>query len=114
MANKEPIGVPDPISIDFSRRVREALKKREEDRQPPWTITGLARAIGIENRQRSNLNRYVNIGVSVSGYTHWRPDWMLRIAKVLEIPVDFNLTESRPSPERGASWMIAHRPRTAR
>ena len=49
----------------------------------------------------------MNIGVSVSGYTHWRPDWMLRIAKVLDMPVDFNLNESKPSPAEGAGWTIA-------
>jgi hypothetical protein len=107
MGKDEPIGIPDPISVAFSGRVREALKQREQDRQPPWTITNLAKAIGIENNQISNLNRYVNIGVSVSGYTHWRPDWMLKIAKVLEIPVDFKLKEGSPSPEGGAGWMIA-------
>ena len=104
MGKHEPVGIPDPISIDFSRSVRDALKQREEDQNTPWTITGLAKSIGIENKQTSNLNRYVNIGVSVSGYTHWRPDWMLRVAKVLEIPLDFNLNESKPLPERGAGW----------
>ena len=81
MGKEEPSGIPDEISIAFSRRVRDELKRREEDRQPPWTIAGLGRAIGIENNQLSNLNRYVNIGASVSGYTHWRPDWMLRDRK---------------------------------
>jgi len=107
MGKEELCGIPDPISIDFSRRVRDALKQREEGRRPPWTITSLARAIGIEKGQISNLNRYVNIGVSISGYTHWRPDWMQKIAKVLEIPLDFNLTESRPLPEGGAGRMTA-------
>ena len=96
MGIDEPCGIPDPISIDFSRRVRDALKQREENRQPPWTIAGLARVIGIESNQISNLNRYVNIGVSLSGYTHWRPDWMLRTAKVLEIPADVNLQQWNP------------------
>jgi hypothetical protein len=107
MAKEEASGIPDPISIDFSRRVRESLKEREGERQPPWTITGLAKAIGIENKNISNLNRYVNMGVSISGYTHWRPDWMLKIAKVLEISVDFNLVESNESPGGGAGWTIA-------
>ena len=106
MGKDGPGGLPDAVSIDFSMRVRDSLKKREQGRQPPWTITGLARAIGIENNQLSNLNRYVNIGVSISGYTHWRPDWMLRIAKVLEISVDFNLTDSRPLPEGSMGWTI--------
>jgi hypothetical protein len=107
MGKDEPCGIPDPISISFSQRVREALKQRDHDQQRPWTIAGLARAIGIENSQISNLNRYVNIGVSVSGYTHWRPDWMLRTAKILEIPVDFNLKEWEPSPQGGAGWTTA-------
>ena len=106
MGKEEPHGIPDEISIDFSRRVRDALKAREQDRQPPRTIAALAKAIGIANNQLSNLNRYVNIGVSVSGYTHWRPDWMLRIAKILEIPVDFDLKESKAVPEGGVGWMI--------
>ena len=89
---ESPIRSPSTSLDGYATRSRSARKIG----QPPWTITGLAKAIGIENRQISNLNRYVNIGVSVSGYTHWRPDWMLSIAKVLEIPVDFNLTESRP------------------
>jgi hypothetical protein len=107
MGKEEPCGIPDPISIAFSRRVREALKQREEDRQPPRTSADLARAIGIENNQISNLNRYVNIGVSVSGYTHWRPDWMLRAAQILEIPLDFKAKERNPLPEGGTSWMTA-------
>ncbi len=107
MGKDEPCGIPDPISIGFSRRVRDALKQREENRQPPWTIAGLARAIGIENNQISNLNRYVNIGVSSSGYTHWRPDWMLRTAKVLEIPADFDLQLWNPLAAGGAGWMGA-------
>jgi hypothetical protein len=107
MGKEEPSGIPDPISIDFSRRVRDALKQRGKDRQPPWTIAGLARAIGIENNQISNLNRYVNLGVSDSGYTHWRPDWMLRTAEVLGIPADFNLNLGSPSPTGGAGWMGA-------
>jgi hypothetical protein len=107
MGKDEPCGIPDPISIGFSRRVRDALKQREENRQPPWTIAGLARAIGIENNQISNLNRYVNIGVSSSGYTHWRPDWMLRTAKVLEIPADFDLQLWNPLGAGGAGWMGA-------
>ncbi len=96
MDKQELIGIPDAVSIDFSQRVRDALKEREENRKPPWTITGLARAIGIDNRQISNLNRYVNIGVSASGYTHWRPDWMLRVAKVLGVSVDLNFHEAGP------------------
>jgi len=107
MGKEETCGIPDPISVNFSRRVREALKQREEDRQRPSTIAALARAIGIENKQISNLNRYVNIGVSVSGYTHWRPDWMLRTAKILEIPVDFNLKEWNPSPDGSAGLITA-------
>ena len=105
MTKEESGGIPDAISIDFSRRVRDALKEREEKRQPPWTITGLARAIGIENSQITNINRYVNIGVYGNGYTHWRPDWMLRIAKILEISVDFNLNESKSPAENGTGWL---------
>jgi hypothetical protein len=105
MAKEEPCGIPDPISIGFSQRVRDALKRREADRQPPWTIAALARAIGIESNQISNLNRYVNIGVSTSGYTHWRPDWMLRTARVLEIPADFDLARGDASPVGAASWL---------
>jgi multiple sugar transport system substrate-binding protein len=107
MGKEAPDGIPDPVSIDFSRRIRHALKVREADRQAPWTITGLAKAIGIDNRKISNFNRYVNIGVSINGYTHWRPDWMLRIAQVLDVPVEINLTESRPLPAGGAGWTIA-------
>ncbi len=106
MGREEPRGVPDEISIDFSRRVRDTLKEREDDRRPPWTIAALARAIGIANNQLSNLNRYVNIGVSVNGYTHWRPDWMLRIAKVLDIPVEFNLRESKAGAAGESGWLI--------
>ena len=65
MDKQELIGIPDAISIDFSRRVRDALKEREEDRQPPWTITGLARAIGIENQtdiQSQSLREYRCVG----------------------------------------------------
>ena len=42
MAKEETCGIPDPISIDFSRRVRDALKQRERrigtlpGRSPPW------------------------------------------------------------------------------
>lgn len=100
-------GTPDPISIGFSRRVRDELKRRETDRHPPWTIAALARAIGIDNSQMSNLNRYVNIGVSSSGYTHWRPDWMLRTARVLEIPADLSLERGHPSPPDGVAWTRA-------
>ena len=106
MAKEEPSGIPDAISIDFSRRVRDALKEREEKRRPPWTITGLAKAIGIESNQITNINRYVNIGVSGNGYTHWRPDWMLKIARILEISVDFNLKDSRSMSENGTGWLI--------
>ena len=95
MGKGDFLGIGDPISIDFSERVRQALRQREESRQSPWTITGLARAIGVENNQLSNLNRYINMGVSENGYTHWRPDWMLRIAQVLEIPIDANSTVIR-------------------
>ena len=110
MAKDEPYGIPDPISINFSRRVRDALKEREENRRPPWTITGLARAIGIENNQISNLNRYVNLGVSDSGYTHWRPDWMLRTARALELAVDFDLKEPKPPADGGADRTIERSP----
>ncbi len=103
MGKEENSGMPDPISIDFSRRVREALKRREADRQPPWTIAGLARAIGVDSGQISNLNRYVNIGAAPNGYTHWRPDWMLRTAQVLEIPADFDLGRWDPSAAGGAA-----------
>jgi hypothetical protein len=106
MPREEPSGVPDEISIAFSQRVRDELKRREEDRQPPWTIAGLGRAIGIESNQLSNLNRYVNIGSSVSGYTHWRPDWMLRIAHVLEISVDFKLRDWDPSTQGDVGWLM--------
>jgi hypothetical protein len=102
MGRDEPSGVPDSISIGFSRRVRDALKRREADRLPPWTIAGLARAIGIEPAQISNLNRYVNIGHSSSGYTHWRPDWMLKTARVLGIPADFDV-ELRDPPPAGSA-----------
>jgi hypothetical protein len=107
MGKEEPGGIPDPISISFSQRVREALKQRDQEQKRPWTIAGLARAIGIEDNQISNLNRYVNIGVSVSGYTHWRPDWMMKTAKILEIPIDFYLIERDPSPLGGAVWTKA-------
>jgi hypothetical protein len=107
MGREESSGTPDPISIGFSRRVRDALKQREADRRPPWTIAGLARAIGIESSQVSNLNRYVNIGVTTSGYTHWRPDWMLRTARVLEIPADFNVELENPTPAGGGGPMGA-------
>jgi hypothetical protein len=106
MPKEEPSGIPDAISTDFSRRVRDALKEREEKRKPPWTISGLARAIGIENNQITNINRYVNIGVSGNGYTHWRPDWMLKIARVLEISLEFNLKEPKPPAENGTSSLI--------
>jgi hypothetical protein len=43
----------------------------------------------------------------VSVYTHCRPDWMLRIAKVLEIPFALDLKASTPSPDGGAGWMTA-------
>jgi hypothetical protein len=106
MGKEEPSGVPDAISVDFSRRVRDALKERELERRAPWTITGLAKAIGIENSQITNINRYVNMGVSDSGYTHWRPDWMLAIARALEIPVDFSVNESTPLADGGTGWTI--------
>lgn len=102
MGRDESGGTPDPISLGFSLRVREALRQREANRQPPWTIAGLARAIGIESNQISNLNRYVNIGVTTSGYTHWRPDWMLRTARVLGIPADFAPEDGEPLPTSGA------------
>jgi ABC-type glycerol-3-phosphate transport system substrate-binding protein len=109
MAKEESGGIPDAISIDFSRQVRDALKEREEKRQPPWTITALARTIGIENNQITNINRYVNIGVSDNGYIHWRPDWMLKIARVLEIAVDFNVKESK-SPSKTGSGGLTETP----
>jgi hypothetical protein len=111
MSRGDSHGTPDPISIGFSRRVRDELKRREADRRPPWTIAALARAIGIDNSQMSNLNRYVNIGVSSSGYTHWRPDWMLMTARVLEIPADFSVASGDPTPPPGAVGIrAAHAP----
>lgn len=72
-----------------------------------WTIAALARAIGIESNQISSLNRYVNLGVSSSGYTHWRPDWMLKTARVLGFPADSDPEVWDLSPAGGGGGALA-------
>ena len=106
MDKEEPFGIADPISIDFSQRVHEALKPRKKNQQAPWTIDGPGESDW--NREQPD-----NESQSLREYRRFG-EWIHPLAPrldaenrhVLESLSMRETAESRPLVEDGAGWLI--------